>query len=870
MAIQQRFESTIQSGSGDAYRLKVYDLDHSTTGGVELATWGWTISSSGVQNIETIYDSVVINWDGQTDKIHQGIIGSTLNVSFLAQDAKGYGLLTALKHSTEFKIGIVVERLNYDSGGAAYEVYWRGVALPEAVQVAYSDMPMVIDMMFVDGLSTLRDVQYVDTDFSFYDGWETCRSQIGKCFRHLPHLALWENNDPFFYEACDMFHDNHATYNASNEITSISSITNNVGARQEIWYEPRRVTPPFFREGYVRTEGMTCYEVIEHWMIALGLRLSHSNGCFLAVSPFLKTTDRNSRLYKSTKQSMVDASYDDSASVSDFNNTDLLPDTIDLEVEKIMAGSTQSFLQAVRGIYYTHLQGGSSRIFPVVNWVAVEGEFPQTDISANVLGQIFDISENYTVQFPLSNTTAVVPTAKDLRLVGRFQHWFRIADVPSAYEDAAIGAQFEIRMKIKVGQYYLKQSVSLLPLSDFSNDSNFGKIVKIGSDITSWRPLVIDSDVEWTTNSADRFSFPSFLVPNDANVPSVDLLQYDAGSGNMEEYACGFGTRRHPDNPNQMKFDSTSRNLWQQAYEVVLDSTLPPLPTTTIEETGVEITVDVIGYLNNGAVITPTNNPSNYTDIVFPTNPIRYDGARIIGFNMFIGDGTDEDDAFYYAQGSTPHGTEMVLGGETLIASRVVEDYGTEGVIVATGSDGFSHEWYSENGFVFNEKKRTLEVLADEHIRQRSTTRDLFNLTFLARTAEQPWFGPHQRYKWLHEGISHTLVPLSMRHQLTENMLSITGYESVRDAGAIVEHNDANKKDGGVNVVGEGGGITGHSPIYRPRTSFGTSNPGITAEQATKLGFIDVTSSVDLDNISTGSGDSSLFGDLFPIFISKK
>jgi hypothetical protein len=237
---------------------------------------------------------------------------------------------------------------------------------------------------------------------------------------------------------------------------------------------------------------------------------------------------------------------------------------------------------------------------------------------------------------------------------------------------------------------------------------------------------------------------------------------------------------------------------------------------------------------------------------------------------MFIGDGTDEDDAFYYAQGSTPNGTEMVIGGQTLIGSRVVEDYGTEGVIVATGSDGFSHEWYSENGFVFGEKKRTLEVLADEHVRQRSTTRDLFNLTFLARTAEQPWFGPHQRYKWLHEGISHTLVPLSMRHQLTENMLSITGYESVRDSGTIVEHNDANKKDGGVNNVGEGPGITGHSPIYRPRTTFGTSNPGITAEQATKLGFIDVTSSVDLDNISTGSGDSSLFGDLFPIFISKK
>jgi hypothetical protein len=862
MAIQQRFESTIQSGSGDAYRLKLYDLDHSTSGGVELATWGWTISSSGVQNIETIYDSVVINWDGQTDKIHQGIIGSTLNVTFLARDAKGYGILTALKHSTEFKIGIIVERLNYDSGGAAYEVYWRGVAMPEAVEVAYSDMPMTIDLVFSDGLSILRDFQYVDTDFSFFEGWETCRSQIGKCFRHLPHLALWDNNDPFFYEACDMFHDNHATYNASNEITSISSITNNVGARQEIWYEGRRVNPPLFRETLVRTEGMNCYEVIEHWMITLGMRMSHSNGAFLAISPFLKTTDRNSRLYRSTKQSMVDASYDDSESVSDFDNTDLLPDTTDLEVEKILAGSTQSFLQPARGIYYTHLQGGSSRLFPVVNWVAVHGQFPQTDISANILGQIFDISENYTVSFPIDNPTATIPTARDVRLVGKLQHFFNINDLASGDQNAAIGMQFEVKMKIKVGQYYLKQSVGLVSGSDLGNDLGFGEIVKSGSNIQFWRPLVITSDVEWTTNSADRFSFPAFLVPGDGQVPSVDLLQYDAGNGNIIEYACGFGTRRHPNNPNKMKYDNASRDLWMSAYEVELDTILPPLPTTTLEETGVEITCELKAYKNDSTTSTSGS-------ILYPTNPYRPDGARILGFNMYIGDGTDEDDAFYYAQSSNANGSEMILGGETLVASRVVEDYGTEGVIVSTGTDGFSHEWYSENGFVFGEKKRNLEVLADEHIRQRSTTRDLFNLTFLARTAEHPWFGPHQRYKWLHEGISHTIVPLSMRHQLTENILTIVGYESQRDAGTIVEHNDASKKDNGANSVGGGGGITGHAPIHTPRTTFGTSDPGITAEQATKLGFIDVTSSVDLNNISSG-GDSSLFGDLFPIFISKK
>jgi len=864
MAIQQRFQSIIQSGSGDVYRLKLYDLDHSTNAGVQNATWGWNISD-GVQTIETLYDSAEIRWDGQTDKVHQGIIGSTFSVAFLSQDSKGYGILTAMKYSTEFKLAIEVERWDYTA--EAYEVYWRGVALPEAIRVDYSDNPMVIRMQFTDGLSLLRDVTYVDTDYTIYEGYETARSQIGKCMRHLPHLDLWGATDDFFFEACDLFHDNHATYNASNEITAISSILNEVGCRQELWYEERSYDPPFFREQRIRQNGMTCYEVIEHWMISMGLRLCHTGGAFVAVSPFLKISGRADRLYKNTKQSLVDTAYDDSAATADSSNTQLLPDSVDMTADSVLQGSSMSFMHPVRGIYYTHLQGGSARLFPQVNWVAVEGDFPQTDLSVNLIGQIYDISENYNVQFPLSNTTAVVPTDRPVRIVGRFQHWFRIDDTPAAYQDKAIGAQFEVRMKVKVGQYYLKQDVSLLPLSDFTNDTSFGDIVKTGSDITTWRPLVISSDVEWTTDSSDRFSFPSFLVPNDVNVPSVDLLQYDTGNGDIIEYACGFGCRRHPDNPNKMKYDSTSRQLWGQAYEIILDSNFPQLPTTTIEETGVEITVEVIGYMNDGTVVNTTNNPSNYTDIIYPTNPIRPDGARIIGFNMYVGDGTDEDDAFYYAEGSTVNGTEMVEGGATMVGSRVVEDYGTIGVLVATGSDGFSHEWYSENGFVYGENKRNLEVLADEHIRQRVKTRDTFNLQFLARTAEQPWFGPHQRYKWTHEGTDHFLVPFACTHQLTENILTIEGYEGQRDTGTITEHNDSNKKLVGTQIVGGGGGVVGTSPIFTPRSTFGSSNPGISAADQTKLNLIDVTTSVDLDNISSG-GDTDA-SDLFQIFLEK-
>lgn len=833
MAIRSRYYQEFNSRSGDKYKITIWDLDHQSNSIDQSNTWGWQSSSDNdAKEIDIVYDSVEIKWDGDNQKVHQPIIGSMLTFSMLATTDDHMGLVKALKHSTEFRVGVKVERLNFTSD--TYEPYWYGVILPEAVVYDYSDLPCKIDIRATDGLSTLRDKPYINTDETLYSGHAPAQVQIGNCFKHLPHLGLWGPQDNFFFECVDLFHESHATLDDDDEITSISSILDNVGCNVDIWYEERDVDPPFFRDTDIRTTGASSYDVIANWMTTMGLRLCHVNGAFLAVSPFSDRVNINSRLYKYDKRTMVNPSFQYSNPVLQDSNTALLPDTLDLrEKSQILTGSTRSFLHPLRAIYYKHNQGGAARLFPEVKWVNVEGDFAQDDINVNLLGQQFEVSQNFNVSFPLNASQAVVPTAIPLRMVGILQHWYRPADTSN--EDTAIGAQFEVRMKIKVGSYYLKQTVGIESTDNIDYSTGFGDITKTGADIISWKPIVINSDVEWTTNSNDRFSFPAFLKGQ--TTPDCDLMQYDNGDGTIVEYYPGFGCRRHPSKPDEQKYDSTSRGMWKQAYETELDFTLPELPNSNVSEQGVEITVEIIKYKND-------TNTTTTTSEVYPTNPIRPNGARIIGFNMYVGDGTDDGDAFYYSELDEPNGREMVVGGETLVASRVVEDYGEIGAI--TANTNYTHKWHSENNFVYGSGRRNLQVLAEEHIRIRGEARDMYNLRFIIDEENTAFVHPLHTIQFQHENSFLLLRPLSMSYALSEAVLSVEAFQTGRNGGIIYSVNDANKSKGGVGTNGVGGGgISGTRPLNTVRSTFGSSDPGITSTQTTKLAGIEANATAN-------------------------
>jgi hypothetical protein len=113
------------------------------------------------------------------------------------------------------------------------------------------------------------------------------------------------------------------------------------------------------------------------------------------------------------------------------------------------------------------------------------------------------------------------------------------------------------------------------------------------------------------------------------------------------------------------------------------------------------------------------------------------------------------------------------------------------------------------------------------------------------------------------EFLPHSItIQLKDHAQRVEALLC--GYTS--EATITEEQDDTGRDPNNPPGAGDGdfvpGGGVNH--IFQKHEALNTTVSGISS----KTDLITVTNSVDLDNISTGG--SSLFGDLFPIFISKK
>jgi hypothetical protein len=811
MATIIRYQAFVPTKSGDAFRIDIIDLDH-TDGG--SSTWGWNMNTGDDPRPFSIVDeSLVIEYDGDDDTIHQPIIGSTCRFDIFAESTDDTGVISALMAGNEYKVAVEIRRYKASTLGYT-EVYWRGVALPEAVRYEYSHFPYTISMNFTDGLSTLRDIPYVDTDLSLFGDsntgtHESARTQIGRCLKHLPHIDLWADSNFLFGECTDLFHAAHATFDGAGELTSRGPVMNNTGCNQDVWYEERSVTPPYFRKTETRTTGMQAYEVIENWMVTLGLRFSASYGIFWAVSPFLKITNRGQRTYGSTKRMMVDDTYKDDAPIS--MGTSYIPDSIDVSDQKILKGGSKTFLPAVYGVYYKHLESGAARLFPTVPWVGIEGEFPSTSLDYSQIGQVYDVSQQYTVQFPLSNSTAHVPTGQKLRMTGTLQHWFDNEYLDSTNEELARGCQFSVQMKIKVGPYYLHQTVGFEPAANFTNNPDFGKITGLGSNITTWLPLIITSDVEWTTDSASRFSFPAFIP--DETRPVFDTIQYTDTEGQTRKYHVGWGCKRDYNNTGQMKYTINSRNTWNVVYETDMDFALPELPTTNGYEESVEISVQINMHRYDGSTLFGIGAAN--TAIIYPVGSLR-SGARMFNFNLYTGDGVEDDDTFYFAKPTNPDGHERILGGQSALGSRVLPEYGEIGAITADGS--YSHSWHSEHGFVNeSEGTRNFPVLAEEHMRFRKNTREVFDIELLIREREVVPMGIFQRYKILDMGVVTILDILRMSYNLVEGTIQLLGVKGGRSIDDITGIDSTSKKEQGGSVPPGGGGIVSTEPIWETK-----------------------------------------------------
>lgn len=813
MAVIKAFRSVFHSRPTDTYRLTIYDLAGDDTASNNNALYGYDASAStDPVDIDVAFDSLVQTWDGAIDTVHTPIIGSRLEMGLHLTNDTHY-LLDLIKARKEGEIAVKLERhdgLSTDvTTDSRYDDIFIGCLSPEAVTYPFQNPPFELSLVFTDGLSLLRDFAYEQDDGTPWTDdatHEHFRTQIGRCLSKLPHLALYDQtvNAPFLVEQLDCYHFNQV----STILSQPYSVLDKSGCNQTVWYDTRLHDNPFNRKQKIVTAGSTCYEVIQDIMTALGGTFMVHNGSFWAVSPFMKddnsVTNKN-RAWKSDYRTLTDPSYQDSAATGYATS---LPNRIDYTASDILLGSTRSFLNPAKSVMYTHAKGGAPYIFKEQLPVTAYGDIfaqnifypapfdidPTTPSYDSGFGGYGSIVEEEGKSFPLKNDDYTFVGGQELLIKARVV--LDIGDGLGASDDAFVSAQPTIKMKIKVGDKYLKQTVAIAPASDFTLVNNFGRVHiavgnpmnPVGTDQTGWRPLEITSDVEWTDTVGDRFEFP-FLIEGQ-NDPEIDTIEYTDGE-DIKSFPVGLQCVRHGSHASRMRFRWSDR---KKEHDLIVNMVLPPLPGSASDTyTGIEIDVESKVWRN-------TDGSGTMQSVDFDNALVPYDSLRFHNLRVLAGEDVDDEDILYVAASDSEKGFEHVDGGSTLLGSRLDGYYGDVGMMksnepghITDGSevDGYGEYWFSEaesgRDPSSSDGRPSMEVIAHEHLAIRQELREVYNISLLAEDHHKEAIWPLRRIK-IETGTTDAVVQvMSCAHQFSSGQYSFTGFEIARAGNGITD-----------------------------------------------------------------------------------
>lgn len=884
MARVKAFQTFFTTRQSDTYRLLILDEGADVVGGVNASLYGYPASTTTTpRHIDIAHDSVMVTWDAPTDSVHSAIIGSRLEVTYVI-DPDNYYFTDIIKARQEGEICCVLQRHKGINSSfefntypiASYETVFIGCLSPESVEFDFSNPPFELKLIFTDGISLLRDIAYEKENG---DPWtddatfETFRTQIGNCLSRLPHLSVFDDgvNERFFTEQLDIFHYNHGDTDGDLADTGEpASILDKSGCNQNIWYETRLHDNPFNRKHRVVTGGSTCYEVIEDIMTSLGATFMAHRGSFWAVSPFLQDNNgvsNEERAFKADLRTMTDSSFQDSAyttGTSDFV-ADNLENRYDFTSADILLGSTRSYLNPAKAVMYTHSKGGAPYIFKYTLPITAHGDTfaqntfvpapigvdPTTPSYDSGFGGYGSIISQEGARFPINNPDYKFIGGQELLVRGRVV----IDSVLTATDDAFVGAQPVIKMKIKVGDKYLKQTTNIVPDSELTQMTNFGRIhIAIanpmnpsGGDFTGWQPIEITSDPEWTDVVGDRFEFP-FMIEGQME-PPIDTVEYTDGE-NVIAYPVGMNTRRHESKAERMRFRWEDR---KKQHDLKLDFVLPALPGTSSDTyEGIEIDVDVIVWRNTDGEGTMQSTP-------FTTSFVPYEACRFHNFRVLAGQDIEDEDILYVASADNPEGLETIDGGSSLLASRLDTFFGDIGMLKSnqpahredgTDVDGFGQYWFSES-----ESGRTpsassglpsMRVVANSHLAIRQELREIYNISFLTQDHHDFLLWPLRRII-IETGTPDAVVQImSCTHHVMASQYDIYGFEIAQKYAGIT---------GTTSVDANAIFRRGPAPLPGPRPIAKiAATSGLPTADISKLGFITVNNS-GIDGINFGGNN---------------
>lgn len=302
--------------------------------------------------------------------LYTPITTSKLELDFIVNNDEEHELIKYLSEQPDWTIGV---RIASTTPGTGF--IWYGFLVADQMKIELGGYPYQVKLVFVDGLSLLKDVAYKERDDNTpYEDYQTLKITIGRALTRLRdayHFSRDGGNTSSgesvainLVEYIDLFNKNFGTSTTYDD----QSVLQTLKINQQTFNQPSKLNNPVGTGFRVFEDTMSCYEVLEHICIALGCRMHMFNTTFYFISPTTYLDASSTRGFRHTNTGLTGSNTDNDR----LENPSLAGDGITkifapadfdkLEDYDLLEGSTRSQLPGIRGVIYTHKEAGSQRV----------------------------------------------------------------------------------------------------------------------------------------------------------------------------------------------------------------------------------------------------------------------------------------------------------------------------------------------------------------------------------------------------------------------------------------------------------------------------------------------------------------------------
>ena len=434
-------------------------------------------------------DGFVLDYQGDTEKPFQTIVGSTVTVMVqIESGSQGLnnatvidGFLDDLRSSDEDRFTMVIR----DSFSASGDVYWCGILQPEQINTADESYPRQIELTASDDLANLKGVDYND-DGSPYIGIEPILNYILNCLSKTRTTQHWGASDDYLVVS---------NYILGQETTGGTLAENYQLTNSDFYVNDNGIT-----------EYPSSYEMLEQICETFMWTIYQARGVWVLIP----------RMYVTQTGTYTGKFYDKSGTAtgtsSAYNTMKLIDQTPSSRVQRLTGGE-YAYLNAFKSVRKKYTFNGN---IPLIN-----ENFTGSDLGVTT----FD------------NEFFILPSGGQMVCSLNFN---MTLDADSSVTGDQRAIRYLVSLTLKAGTYYLDRGTTQYGQSSVFNlaDGDQIDMFTFVLDNAEWN-TTSSNRLEWFTQAFDyeagdtgaiQFGLTLPPIPADAQglEVTIDLIAYEA------------------------------------------------------------------------------------------------------------------------------------------------------------------------------------------------------------------------------------------------------------------------------------------------------------------------------------------------------